>query len=102
MKTVLLPLLAALAYGAPAAAQDHAHHAAGHQAVAVEAVGVVRAVDTKSGAITLAHEAVPALGWPAMTMSFKVASAAVLGGVKVGDRVKVQLRGQQITAIHKL
>ena len=103
MKTVVLPLLAALAFAVPAAAQNHAHHAAGHEAAAaIEAVGVVKAVDAKSGAVTVAHDPVPALGWPAMTMSFKVASGVVLSGVKVGDRVKFRLRGQQITAIRKL
>lgn len=104
MQTVVLPLLGALAFALPAAAQDHAnhaHHAAGHQAAA-EAVGVVKAVDGKSGVVTLAHEPVPALSWPAMTMSFKVASAAVLDGVKVGDRVKFRLQAQRITAIQKL
>ena len=37
--------------------------------------------------ITFSHEAVPALGWPAMTMTFKLGSASLAKGVKVGDRV---------------
>ena len=37
--------------------------------------------------ITLSHEPVPAIGWPAMTMTFKLGSPALAKGVKVGDRV---------------
>jgi Cu(I)/Ag(I) efflux system membrane fusion protein len=37
--------------------------------------------------ITLSHEAVPAIGWPAMTMTFKLGSPALAKAAKVGDRV---------------
>lgn len=37
--------------------------------------------------VTIAHGPVEELGWPAMTMSFKAASAEMLSGVNVGDRV---------------
>ncbi|CAN7656004.1 efflux RND transporter periplasmic adaptor subunit [Phenylobacterium sp. LjRoot225] len=37
--------------------------------------------------ITLSHEPVPAIGWPAMTMTFKLGSPALAKGAKVGDRV---------------
>ena len=37
--------------------------------------------------ITFTHEPVPALGWPAMTMTFKFDSPALAKGFKVGDRV---------------
>ena len=37
--------------------------------------------------VTLSHEAVPALQWPAMTMTFKLASPQLATGVKAGDRV---------------
>ena len=37
--------------------------------------------------ITFSHEPVPTLGWPAMTMTFKLGSPALAKGVKVGDRV---------------
>lgn len=51
-------------------------------------VGIVKAVDTASGTITLQHEAITAIGWPAMTMAFKVASPTVLKRVKIGDKVR--------------
>jgi len=37
--------------------------------------------------ITFSHDAVPALGWPAMTMTFKLDPPSLAKGVKVGDRV---------------
>jgi Cu(I)/Ag(I) efflux system membrane fusion protein len=36
--------------------------------------------------ITFSHEPVPAIGWPAMTMTFKLDPPALAKGVKVGDR----------------
>ena len=37
--------------------------------------------------ITISHEPVPAIGWPAMTMTFRLESRALAKGLKVGDRV---------------
>ena len=38
-------------------------------------------------AITIAHEAVPSLKWPAMTMSFRPPLDGLPAGLKIGDRV---------------
>ena len=38
-------------------------------------------------AVTLSHEAVPAIGWPAMTMNFRLSDPRLAQGLKVGDRV---------------
>ncbi len=94
----------------PAAAQDdHAGHA-GHAAPAaapaaasaIEAVGVVRAIDAKSGKVTLAHEAIPARKWPPMTMAFKVSDPALLKDLAVGTKVRFTLDGQTITGLTAL
>ncbi|MBX3478815.1 MAG: efflux RND transporter periplasmic adaptor subunit [Caulobacter sp.] len=37
--------------------------------------------------VTLSHEPVPALNWPAMTMSFRIEDPAIPRGFRVGDRV---------------
>ena len=52
-------------------------------------VGVVKSVDAAKGTITLSHEAVPSIKWPAMTMPFK-AGKDMIGGVKAGDRVNFE------------
>ena len=69
----------------------------------VQGVGVVKAIDTAKGAITLQHEAIAAIGWPAMTMPFKVASPGLLTHLKVGDKVQFTFHqasaGSTVTAI---
>ncbi|MBB5740731.1 MAG: copper-binding protein [Brevundimonas sp.] len=64
--------------------------------------GVVTAVDTAAGTVTINHEAIPAVGWPAMTMSF-TADPAVAQQAAVGDRVQFDLTVQgnagEVTAI---
>lgn len=61
-----------------------------HGAKAAEAhgVGVIRAIDATRRTITLEHQAIASIGWPAMTMMFKVASPELLKGLKVGEKVE--------------
>lgn len=47
--------------------------------------GRVQAIDGRS--VTLAHGPVPALQWPAMTMTFTVADAVPLAGISAGSQV---------------
>jgi Cu/Ag efflux protein CusF len=105
MKTLLAAMsaLSLAAAAAPALAQTAASApAAAVQTTQTEAT--VTAVDAKAGRVTLHHGRIPALGWPAMTMPFKAEPAAVLNGVKVGQKVRVtlQVRGSDdpvITAV---
>jgi Cu(I)/Ag(I) efflux system protein CusF len=53
-----------------------------------QGTGIVRAIDTGKGTITLQHEAITSIDWPAMTMAFKVSSPDSLKAAKVGDKVK--------------
>ncbi|HEX5359943.1 MAG TPA: efflux RND transporter periplasmic adaptor subunit [Fluviicoccus sp.] len=68
----------------------------------IEAHGVVDSLD--AGEITLAHEAIPVLGWPPMTMPFPLAKGVGTTGLKPGQKVRFTLekRGEDtvITAIH--
>ena len=57
-----------------------------------KAVGVVKGVDKNEGTVTLAHDAVKSLGWPAMTMAFKVQDKAMLDSVAAGRKVEVELQ----------
>ena len=72
---------------------------AGHQAQ-----GVIDSIDVKDGSINLRHGPVASLKWPAMTMEFKLANAALLKDLKAGDQVSVEFVERQagewvITAI---
>lgn len=64
-----------------------------HGAKAAEAsgVGIVRAIDSARGTITLQHQPIASIGWPAMTMTFKVVPPGLLKGVKVGEKVQFTL-----------
>jgi Cu(I)/Ag(I) efflux system membrane fusion protein len=49
--------------------------------------GVGRIEQIKPGSVTLSHGPIPAAGWPAMTMTFRLADPALARGLKVGERV---------------
>jgi Cu(I)/Ag(I) efflux system protein CusF len=55
---------------------------------------VVKAVDSAKGTVTLAHEAVKSLKWPAMTMSFSVKDKTLLDKLAVGKKVDVEFTQQ--------
>lgn len=58
-----------------------------------DSTGVVKAVDAAAGTITLDHQPIPGVGWPAMTMTFN-ADPALLKNIRVGERVKFAARIQ--------
>ena len=61
----------------PAAASGKAH----------TATGTLEAVDATSGALTIRHEPIASLKWPAMTMEFLPANAAVAKAVQPGTAI---------------
>ena len=66
--------------GAPTAAKPAA------MSPLYETVGKIEQITTSS--VTLSHEPVPAIGWPAMTMTFQLSNASIVRGLKKGDRVR--------------
>ena len=56
--------------------------------------GKVSAVDAAKGEVELDHDPIATLKWPRMTMGFLVRDKAQLGGLKPGDRVEFELRGE--------
>lgn len=44
--------------------------------------------ELKADSVTLSHEPVPVIGWPAMTMTFALPDASIAQGLKTGDRVR--------------
>lgn len=52
--------------------------------------GVVKSVDAKKRSATLAHEPVPSLKWPSMTMSFAVKDKAMLDKLQPGKKVEFE------------
>ena len=79
----------------PAAQQP----AGGQPAAENRGMGVVQSVDAANGSLMIAHEPIAALGWPAMTMSFKVDKPALLEGVEAGQHIEFMLRGRDMSAV---
>jgi Cu(I)/Ag(I) efflux system membrane fusion protein len=59
--------------------------------------GKVMEIDAKSGKVTLAHEPIPELGWPSMTMGFSVKDTRSLAKLKAGDTVQFELKSNPKT-----
>lgn len=98
MKGLVTSTMVALIAGTPALAADMGdmkmNAPSGMQGdskhQAVQGTGVVKSVDPGKGTITLTHEAIPALGWPAMTMRFKI-DRQLASTVKPGQHVTFEL-----------
>lgn len=56
------------------------------------AVATVKRIDPKARTVTLAHEPVKSLNWPAMTMGFKVADNVLLDKLAEGKKVVVEFK----------
>ncbi len=105
MKTFLAAGALALALTGPALAQSDMkmgdmkmgdmagmkHDAAPAAAKTADGQGVIKGIDAKGGTVTLQHQPIPALKWPAMTMKFK-AAPDVLKSFKVGQAVNFKLK----------
>jgi len=59
---------------------------------AVSAEGRVVSVDMDAKSVTIDHEPVPEIGWPAMVMAFKAPSEIDLMSVKAGEPVRFAFR----------
>lgn len=83
------------AHGAPSMEMK----ATGSNGQVYTAAGVVKSVDKVARKITIAHEPVPALGWPAMTMNFAFEDASLAEEVKAGDKARFDFRNEGNTYV---
>lgn len=94
----LIALAAALALAAcsPSAQETTAPKTeapAAAPAVHATGVGEVVVLQPEYGAVTIRHEPIPEYNMGAMTMEFTTADPAQLNGIKVGDKVRFDLKG---------
>ena len=54
------------------------------------AKGTVKSLDAAAGTVTLDHDPVKSMNWPAMTMAFKVQDKALLDKLAKGKKVEVE------------
>ena len=72
---------------AMATPQTNDNHVVDARTSAISGSGVVRSIDKVNGKVQLAHEPIDALGWPAMTMVFRLKDSALADRITVGDKV---------------
>lgn len=107
LKALIVPIVLMAAACSPPAAQDAAKSDAGMDmaesaapaAGPIAGIGTVTAVDAAAGTVSLDHEAIAAISWPAMSMQFTVEDPADLQGIAVGDRVSFELKSATETSV---
>jgi Cu(I)/Ag(I) efflux system protein CusF len=76
---------------AEALKEDHsacgAHEAHSAEGAVYKATGSVKSVNKAAGKVTIAHEAIADLHWPAMTMQFGVSDRKLLDELAAGKKV---------------
>lgn len=90
-KTLMSVLFSALLAGGGIswAGMDHDdHHHGKPEAETAEGVGEIREIHMDDGKITLHHEPMEELNWPAMTMDFVLDDAGLVEGLGAGDEVR--------------
>jgi Cu(I)/Ag(I) efflux system protein CusF len=87
LPTPVLLLAAAFAAGAVQSAAPGIDKSQSAQGPVHRATGTVKKVDTTRGSVTLAHEPVPSLKWPAMTMAFTVKDKAAIEKLRPGSKI---------------
>lgn len=74
---------------------DSSPAAAKPAAVGHRAVGVLSAIDVAAGTVTISHEPVASLKWPAMKMDFVLANGSLVSGLKPGAAVEFEFVERQ-------
>jgi Cu(I)/Ag(I) efflux system periplasmic protein CusF len=54
------------------------------------ATGVVKNIDAAKGTVTLAHDPINSLNWPAMTMGFQVKEKALFDKLQPGKKIEFE------------
>lgn len=53
--------------------------------------GIINSVNAAAGTVNITHQAIKALGWPGMTMTFAVRDRSMLAEVRAGNAVNFDL-----------
>ncbi len=81
----------AVATTTPSGNVDHGAHHPAAAAGAIPGHGTIEAIDPARRRVTVAHEPMPKIGWPAMTMVFPAPSSVDLTAFHPGDHVDFSL-----------
>ena len=93
--------------GKPSPAMAHSESKSRQPAKAqtIGGTGIIQDIDRANGKVKLTHDAIAALGWPRMTLFFRLKDRSLADEVKQGDKVEFTLEkltaGYVISAIRK-
>lgn len=97
--SLIVTLLTGMAAFSLPASANEAHHSAVASPVSqqvTDAVGIVRSIDTDNKKITIDHDAIASLGWPAMQMRFTYTEdTPQFTDLKEGDKVSFSFIQQE-------
>ncbi|MDR1976716.1 MAG: copper-binding protein [Campylobacteraceae bacterium] len=89
MKKMLNLMISALIFSAIPAFAQHSHEqAVKTQNALITAKGVVKVIDLENKKVTIEHEAIEALSWPAMKMRFAYEDESLIKEIKIDDSVE--------------
>ncbi|MFA7300317.1 MAG: copper-binding protein [Sideroxydans sp.] len=91
--TISLPVIL-LAASTAAMADSHQHNMQSGMHAAAQGhtgQGVVNKIDLQHNKVNMTHGPIKSLGWPGMTMDFKFKDAAILKGIKPGQKVMFEV-----------
>jgi Cu/Ag efflux protein CusF len=76
------------------------------QTARIIGTGSVKLIDRVNGKVKLTHDPIAAMGWPKMTMFFRLKDSSLADQVKAGDRVEFSLEksasGYVVSGFQKL
>ncbi|MFV0480676.1 MAG: copper-binding protein [Campylobacteraceae bacterium] len=115
MKKIVLSLTAVAISATLSLAQDHSMHQMGnnmgsmHQSMnadtkksdEVSTKGVVKAIDKTTKKVTIEHEPIASLSWPAMTMRFTYEDESLIKDLKVNDKISFNFVQQGTVSLLK-
>ncbi len=106
LKALIIPLVLLAAACSPAAQDaaktgdmNMAETTAPAPAGPITSIGTVTAIDAAAGTLSLDHEPIAAISWPAMSMQFTAENPAILQGIAVGDRVSFEIKSATETSV---
>ena len=91
LNVVVFGAIILFSVGLQAEVHQHAEMSAASEGVSEQVItgtGIVKDIDLTNKKVTISHEAIPEIGWPAMTMRFTFMQAdASITALKVGSHV---------------
>lgn len=91
LMTAIAPAFAQTASGAQGMQMDQDMPGMNHAPQTAQGTGVIAAIDTAKGTVTIQHQAIASIHWPAMTMTFQASPSSLLQTIRVGEKVNFTL-----------